>query len=435
MIFDIIKKELKAIVSDLEFDRYIKNLSYSERRSSSDLCVIEVNNSLLLSWIRTKYSSKIADLFEEHTKIRPKVEIIIARNAKKGFKDKKAVLEQKFKSTKLNPSYTFDSFVVGPSNQFAYSIAKTVSQDIAYNPVVIYGGVGLGKTHLLQAIGNAYDQNKIIIYLTAEHFLNEFIYNIQHKTMDRFREKYRKCDLLLIDDIQFLSNKEETQQEFFHTFEELHKNEKQIILTSDKIPKQIAGLEERLKSRFQWGQVVDIQKPELETKIAIIKKKCKIDQVFLDNEIVEFIAKYIDENIREIEGIIIKLHSYSKMIGKDIDLELTKQILRDHIKEKKENITIEEIIKITSNELGVKQSEILSKSRVNKIVIARRIIFYISRELTHNSMPTIAKHFKMKDHSAVSKALKKIEEMIDEDANFKNKVHLLINKISSKDVN
>ncbi len=438
MIFEVIKKELKQSIPSSEYERYIKNLNYNEKKSKSDLCYLETINPLVAGWIKTKYATKIADFFETHTKIRPKIEISVKskKNSRKKLQESHISETKTSKSTKLNPSYTFDSFVVGSSNQFAYSIGKTITENPAgtYNPVFIYGGVGLGKTHLLQAIGNEYNnKKKTVIYLTAEQFMNDFVYNLQNHSMQRFREKYRNCDLLLIDDIQFLSRKEETQQEFFHTFEELHKNDKQIVLTADKFPRQIAGLEDRLKSRFQWGQVVDIQTPELETKIAIIKKKCEIDQIYLDSEIIQFIATSIDENIREIEGIIIKLNAFSKMIGKPIDLELAKDTLKDHIKEKKENITIEEIIDTVSKENNIKPSEIRSRSRVNKIVMARRMVFYLTRELTHNSMPTIAKYFGMKDHSAVSKALKKVDEMIESDANFKSKIELLSNKISSKD--
>lgn len=438
MFFETVKKELQNSISQNEFDRYIKNLNQNVRKSKSNLVVLETSYPLIAGWIKTKYSSKIADLFESHAKIRPNIEIVVKNSKKsKGVVAEKIVSETKSaKSTKLNPSYTFESFVVGSSNEFAYSICKSIIKNPAgtYNPVFIYGGVGLGKTHLLQAVGNAIlDENRTIIYLTAEQFMNDFVYNLQNHTMDRFREKYRNCDMLLIDDIQFLSGKERAQEEFFHTFEELHKNKSQIVLTADKIPKQIAGLEDRLKSRFQWGQVVDVQAPELETKIAIIKKKCEIDQIHLDDDIIKFIATNIDENIREIEGIIIKLNAFSKMIGKKIDLELTKETLKDHINEKKDNITIDDIIKTVSSELNVKPSEIKSKSRVQTIAKARWMVFHLTRELTHNSMPTIAKYFGMKDHSAVSKALKKIDGMIDEDANFKSKIELLSNKISAKD--
>jgi chromosomal replication initiator protein len=438
MIFDIIKSELQNNISENEFNKYIKNLKQNTKKSKSDLIVLEALNPLVAGWIKTKYASKIADLFESKAKSRPKIEIIVKNSKKTTNKliEKISIENRGTKSTKLNPSYTFESFVVGSSNEFAYSICKSVLNNPAgtYNPVFIYGGVGLGKTHLLQAVGNSFDPEKnIIIYLTAEQFMNDFVYNLQNHTMDRFRDKYRNCDLLLVDDIQFLSGKERAQEEFFHTFEELHKNKKQIVLTADKIPKQIAGLEDRLKSRFQWGQVVDVQAPELETKIAIIKKKCEIDQIHLDDDIVKYIATNIDENIREIEGIIIKLHSFSKLLGKTLDLELTKEMLKDHINEKKENITIEEIIKIVSSELNIKPSEIKSKSRVQTVANARRMVFYLTRELTHNSMPTIAKYFGMKDHSAVSKALKKVDEMINEDGNLKTKIELLSNKISAKD--
>ncbi len=437
MIFDNVKKELLQKIGESEYNKFIADLTYNEKKSKSNLCIIETSNPLIANWIKTKYSDKIADVFESLTKIKPSVEILVInkKQSQKTLKEKLTLENKMAKNTKLNPSYKFENFVVGPSNEFAYSIAQNVIKNpVAYNPVFIYGGVGLGKTHLLHAIGNCFDpKEKVIIYITAEQFMNDFIHHLTNKTMDSFREKYRTCDLFLIDDVQFLSNKEGTQEEFFHTFEELYKNNKQIVLTADKFPKQIAGLEDRLSSRFSWGQTANIQAPELETKIAIIKKKCEIDQINLDNEIINYIATNIHDSIREIEGIIIKLNAYSKMIGKPISLEISKEILKDHIKEKKESISIDEIIKTVSNEFNIKPSEIKSKSRVNSIVIARRMVFYLTRKLTQNSMPTIAKYFSMKDHSAVSKALKKIDEMIVTDADFKNKLDLISNKISSKE--
>jgi len=219
-------------------------------------------------------------------------------------------------STKINPTYTFENFVVGSSNQFAYTAALSVAEKPgkAYNPLFIYGGVGLGKTHLLHAIGNFnIEKEKVVIYATIEQFMNDFTYHLRNKTIEKFREKYRDCDILLIDDVQFLSGKERTQEEFFHTFNELHNEHKQIVLTSDQPPKKIAGLEERLKSRFEWGLIADIQPPELETKIAIIKKKCELNGISLDDEIVNYLAANMDSNIREIEGVILKLNAYSTL--------------------------------------------------------------------------------------------------------------------------
>ena len=334
----------------------------------------------------------------------------------------------------LNPSHTFDNFMVGGSNQFAYAAAKSVSEKPGeiYNPLFIYGGVGLGKTHLMQAAGNVLqNRGKNVIYTTVEQFLNDFLRHVRNQTMERFKEKYRKCDVLLIDDIQFLSNKDRIQEEFFHTFEALKNDKKQIILTADKHPKQIGGLEKRLQSRFEWGLVADIQPPELETKIAIIKKKCEINKVKLSDEIINYIATVIESNVREIEGILSKLHAYSQLMHVDITLEFTKQILKDQIQENRANLTLDTITKLVAKDLNVKPSEIKSKSRSKNIVYARRIAIYLSRELTQNTMPQLAQYFGMKDHTAISHMLKKINSLIENDEDFKTKIEELTNRLTA----
>lgn len=438
MIFDSIILRLKESVNEVEFNRYLKNIKYIENQSKSDLAVLEVANPFIASWIKTKYAEKIADLFELETNVKPKIEIKIKSKKNQKVKIKEGLIQdiKLTKSTILNPAYTFNSFIVGHSNQFAYTVAKSVCEQPGklYNPLFIYGGVGLGKTHLLQSIGNIFaSQEKVVIYVTIEQFLNDFTDSLRNKTPDRFREKYRNCDLLIIDDIQFISGKEKVQEEFFHTFNELYQSKKQIVLAADKEPRNIAGLEDRLKSRFVWGQVADIQPPELETKIAIIKKKCELDFINLSNDVIEYIATNMDENIREIEGTIIKLNAFSKMIGQQITLEFTKEVLKEQIKEKKENITIDQIIEVVSKELNVKPSEIKSKSRSQSIVNARRIVIYLARNLTPNSMPIIANYFGMKDHTAVSHAMKKINEIINNDANFKVIISQLSNKINTNE--
>jgi len=301
-----------------------------------------------------------------------------------------------------------------------------------YNPLFIYGGVGLGKTHLMQAVGNVMAaQGKSVIYTSVEQFLNDFSRHLSNRTMDRFKDKYRKCDLLLIDDIQFLSGKNQIQEEFFHTFEALRNENKQIIITSDKHPKKIGGLEERLKSRFEWGLVADIQPPELETKIEIIKKKCEINRVKLDKDVINYVATIIENNTREIEGILSKLNAYSQLMGVDINIEFARNVLKEQLTEKRNNITIDTIMEIVSKELNVKSSEIRSKSRNSNIVYARRIAIYLSRNLTPNSMPQLAHYFGMKDHTAVSHTMKKIQELMKNDEDFKIKVDELSNKVST----
>ena len=432
-VLDLLKEE----VSESEYKRYISKLSYDEKNSKSDIAVFIAANPLISRWVKTKYAQKIAHLFEIKTGKKPQIEIIT-----ESYSHNENIVKEKPKkeassahSSILNPSYTFDSFVVGSSNQVAYSVAASVSEKPGklYNPLFIYGFSGLGKTHLLHAIGNAaLEKGAIVIYATSEEFMNDFTYNLRNHTPDRFRQKYRECDFLLIDDIQFFSGKEETQKEFFHTFNELHSNNKQIILTSDKPPKKIAGFEDRLRSRFEWGMLIDVQPPELETKISIIKKKCELDGIDLNDDIVQYIATNMGDNIREIESAIITLNGYASMMNQAITIDFAKDVMKEQIKEKKENIDLEEIIKVLSRELNIKPSDIKSKKRSKNIVEARRIGIYLARTLTPNSMPQLAQYFGMKDHTAVSHNMKKINQMIDENENFRLKVEELKNTITTK---
>ncbi len=432
-VLDMLKNEL----SEREYTRYIAQLHYDERASKSDKQVFCAPNPLIARWVKTKYADKIAHLFEMQTGKKPVISIITAKTPRTQTNRTLEPQEQtkRATSTILNPSYTFTSFVVGSSNQFAFSAAQSVAQKPGqtYNPLFIYGRSGLGKTHLLQAIGNyGLKKGAKVIYTTSEQFMNDFTYNLKNQTMDRFRQKYRECDYLLIDDIQFLSRKEGTQEEFFHTFNELHANHKQIVLTSDKPPKKIAGFEERLQSRFEWGLIADIQPPELETKIAIIKKKCEIDGVALDDDIIHYLASNMGENIREIEGVILNLNAHANLLGQEITLDFAKDVMKDQIKEKRENITLEDIIATISSELNVKPSDIKSKKRNKNIVEARRIGIYLARTLTPNSMPSLAHYFGMKDHTAVSHNMKKINEMLESNENFKVRIEELKNKITTK---
>ncbi|QSZ40565.1 chromosomal replication initiator protein DnaA [Sulfurimonas aquatica] len=425
-------ESLKEEISELEYKRYIKHLHYDEKKSTSDLAIFYAPNALVVNWIKNKYTEKISHLFEVKSDLKVKVQITLKNKIEK--KSSKKSIEVKKGSTLLNPSHSFNNFMVGGSNQFAYAAVKSVSESAGkiYNPLFIYGGVGLGKTHLMQAAGNVFlQEGKIVIYTSVEQFLNDFTRSIRNNTMERFREKYRKCDVLLIDDIQFLSNKEGIQEEFFHTFEALKGDGKQIIFTADKHPKKIAGLEARLQSRFEWGLVADIQPPELETKIAIIEKKCEINKVKLSKEIVNYIATVIESNVREIEGILSKLHAYSQLMNIDIDLEFTKNVLKDQLHEKRTNLSMDTITELVAKDLNIKPSEIRSKGRSKNIVYARRVSIYICRELTQNTMPQLAKYFGMKDHTAISHTIKKINDLIQDDEDFKVKIEELSNKITS----
>ena len=426
-------ERLKREITLTDYERYIKKLYYDAELSRSNIAYFSAPNILIAKWIKTKYKNKIAHLFEIHDGIKPEIKIYVGKTLKKPH-NKPKIVEQRanIKSTKLNPSFTFDSFIVGDSNQFAYTAAKSAAEKPGeqYNPLFIYGGVGLGKSHLIQAIGNYHlNIGKTVIYTTLEQFMNSFTSHLRSQTMDRFREKFRECDLLLIDDIQFLSRKEQTQEEFFHTFNELHIAKKQIVMTSDRQPNKIAGLVDRLKSRFEWGLLADIQPPGLETKIAIIQKKCELDGIRLEKEIINYIATHMGENIREIEGTIIKLNALSSMLNQTITMEFTKNAIKDQLKEKKENITIDEIVSIISKELNIKPSDIKSKKRTRVVVNARRIVIYLARNLTPNSMPQIALYFGMKDHTTISHTMKKITEIISNDEGFKVQLEELSNKV------
>ena len=428
---------LKEETTKIDYNRYLKQLSYKKISSDENIAVFEVPNKYIANWIKSKYSKIIQQCFESIDGTKPSVEIKIA-GEKKSKKEiiKEKIQKNEVESTILNPSYTFNSFVVGPSNQMAFNASLAVSKKpgVQYNPLFIYGGTGLGKTHLLQAIGNdAIEHEKTVIYVTIEQFMNDFTFAIKNKNMEHFRGKYRKCDVLLIDDIQFLSGKEQTQEEFFHTFNELHNAEKQIVMTSDRLPSQIAGLVDRLKSRFEWGLTTDIQIPGLETKIAIIEKKSDLNGISLSREIINYIATNLDNSIREIEGVLIRINASASLLNQEINLEMVQNLLKEQIKETKENIKLPDIISIVANELNIKPSDIKSKKRTATVANARRVVIYLARELTHNSMPDIAKFLGMKDHSSISHNIKKANELIEKDENFKLIIENLKNKILNKD--
>ncbi len=429
---------LENEVSQNDFDKYIKQMIYKKSSSSDELAVFEVQNKFIANYIKTKFKLIIQDAFEKLTNTKPSIEIKITgerRRSKKEIIDDTEI-NKGAQSTILNQSYTFDSFVVGSSNQMAYTASKAVAEKpgVQYNPLFIYGGTGLGKTHLLQAIGNdAVEKDKNVIYVTVEQFMNDFLFSMKNKNMEHFKAKYRQCDLLLIDDIQFLSGKETTQEEFFHTFNELHTANKQIVMTADKLPSQIAGLEDRLKSRFEHGLKSHIQMPELETKIAIIEKKSELNGIHLTKDIVHFIATNLDNSIREIEGVLIQINANATLLGQEINLELVQRLLKEQIKEKKENIKLPDIIDVVSSELNIKPSDLKSSKRNANVVNGRRIAIYLAKELTHNSMPDIAKFLGMKDHSSVSKNITASNKLIEKDENFKLTLENLKNKIINKD--
>ena len=335
----------------------------------------------------------------------------------------------------LSTRYTFESFVEGNSNQFAKAAATAVAEapgKTSFNPLVIYGGVGLGKTHLIQAIGNMSLQMGTVqqaIYVSSEKFTIEFINSIQNNKTTEFSKIFRNVDLLLVDDIQFFTNKERTQEEFFHTFNTLHQKGKQIVLSSDRPPKEITGIEERLLSRFQWGLVADIQPPDLETRIAILQKKAEENGIDLPGDVVQLIAYNVTSNIRELEGCLIKLLAHSSLNGEDISLPTAKRVLKDLFSQKKKHITIEEIQKIVSDYYNIPDDLLRAKSRKKEIALARQVAMFLAKTHTKHSLKTIGLHFGGRDHSTVIHAVNSIESLSKTDPSIAKDLQNISQKI------
>ena len=431
-MFNKIKSALQQSEDNLNYNRYLKNLKLNEKKSTSKLYIIEVPNIYIATYLKRHYTQKIANLIQRETDILPEIKFITKKETIEINYDESLKKEITTKTATLLEEYTFESFVEGGSNLVAYNTAKAVAKSpgTLYNPLFIYGGVGLGKTHLLQAIGNELKHKANITYVTSEQFMNEFKYHIRSDSMEDFYKKYRQCDLLLIDDIQFFADREKTQEEFFHTFNELISQKKQICVTADRHPKKILGIDKRLSTRFEQGMITEIEPPELATKIAIIRKKCELNNITLPENVITFIATSLNNNIREIEGMITQTHAMASMVGAEISLDFTKEIFKEQIENK--DIDLDTIIKLISKEFNLKPSEITAKSRKPIIVLAKRTGIYLARELTKNSTTKIAKFFGLKDHSAVSHAIKAFNKKIKEDTNFKNRIEELKNKVKTE---
>jgi len=336
--------------------------------------------------------------------------------------------------TILNRKYTFDTFVVGSSNQMAHaaSLAVADGHSKTYNPLFLYGGVGLGKTHLLHAIGLRFlDRNpgSRVMYITAETFINELINSIRYERMPSFRSRYRNMDLLLIDDIQFIAGKEKTQEEFFHTFNTMHESHKQIVLTSDKVPRDIPDLEERLRSRFEWGLIADIQCPDLETKIAILRKKAEQNEILLPDDVALFMATSIKSNIRELEGSLIRLGAYASLGAREITMDFARETLRDVLASGERTITIEEIKREVAAYFGIKVAELSSKRRTQNLVYPRQIAMHICRQLTNSSLPVIGKMFGGRDHSTVIHSLNLIAGKLKTSVEVQNTIETITKRV------
>ncbi len=323
-----------------------------------------------------------------------------------------------------NPRFTFETFVVGSSNQFAHAAARAVAEtpSRSYNPLFLYGGVGLGKTHLMHAIaGEVLRRNPgaRVLYLSAERFLNDLINALRFERMHEFKRRYRELDVLLMDDVQFIAGKDSTQEEFFHTFNALHDAQKQIVLTSDALPKEIPTLEERLRSRFEWGLIADIQPPDLEMKVAIIRKRAAAEQVEVPNDVAMFIAGTVKSNIRELEGRLNRVIAFSSLTGKPLSVELARETLRDIVGTEEHKAAPSEILKTVANHYGLRVSDMKAKSNAKPVAFPRQVAMYLCRKLTELSYPEIGRLFNDKHHSTVMHSVEKIERMIEDDADFR----------------
>lgn len=427
----------KEEISKNEYENYISLLNFCEKTSKADNLVFTAPNELMARFIQSKFAPKIAYFYEVQSGNKAKVQIYSPATKTNKSRAKLDITQIKAQSTILNPSYTFENFVVGDSNRYAFASCKAVTNKDKlgklYNPIFIYGPTGLGKTHLLQAVGNAcLELGKRVIYATSTNFINDFTTHLKNSTMDKFYEKYRNCDALLIDDVQFLGKTDKIQEEFFFTFNEVKEHFGQIIMTSDNPPNMLKGITERLKTRFANGIITDITPPEFETKTAIIRKKCEFSNIKLDERVITYIATSMGDNIREIEGMITNLNAYSRLINQEITLDIAKSVMKDHIKEQKENITIEDILNTVCKEFNLKASDIKSNKKTQQVVTARRIVIFLARELTSMSMPSLARLFDMKDHTAISHNVKKINEDIKNSNELKALIDELKNKILIK---
>jgi len=417
-----------------------------------DLVVLEVPNRFVLDWVRDNYGKMIQRVLSDLAAVSYRLQIDVAGQARDILPSRNTIVPppQPFAGPapenalqndwqldfNLNRKYVFDEFVAGSSNQFAYAAAMAVANNPAttYNPLFIYGGVGLGKTHLVNAIGNAIlkkSPGTRVCYYTSEKFMNELINSLRYNRMDEFRNKFRSMDILLIDDIQFIAGKERTQEEFFHTFNALYESHKQIVVTSDKFPKEIPGLEERLRSRFEWGLIADIQPPDVETKQAILKMKAEQNSIRLPEDVIQFLANSVCSNVRELEGYLIRIGAYASLTATPVSLEMTRDILKDILIEKNRELSVEEILKKVSTHFNIKISDIKSPKRLKAVVLPRQIAMYLARQLTTASYPEIGDRFGGKDHSTIIHAIRKIERLMEEDYQLRNTIENLRASLTS----
>ena len=442
-ILNTVKQEYE--ISDVSFDTWIRPLEIFAIEGNT-LYILVPSEQMALSYISKKYLAPLRVAIVEITEIEYEIKFILpeeARTLKLNTKPAKATPAVTADESNLNPNYTFDTFVVGNNNRFAHSASLAVAESPgeAYNPLYIYGGPGLGKTHLMHSIGHFIlnqNPNAKVIYVTSEEFTNEVIESIRNgnaSSMTKFRDKYRKVDVLMIDDIQFIIGKESTQEEFFHTFNDLHGAKKQIIISSDKPPKEIATLEGRLKSRFEWGLIADISSPDYETRMAILRKKEERDSkekgYHLDDEVIQYIATNIKSNIRELEGALNRITAMSSLEHREITVELAQEALKDMISPNaKREITPDLILLTVAEHFHIKTDDIKGSKRSADIVIPRQIAMYLCREMTSTPLKAIGKLMGNRDHTTVLHGVEKISKEIETSDDLKNTIDIIKKKLN-----
>ena len=407
-----------------------------------NLLTVRVPNALFQKWLATEGAPSVAEALAAldlayRVEYVPTPDPVAAANGARPAPVKPQQARLDFDSTdyQLNPRYTFDTFVVGSSNQFAHAAALAVADQPSksYNPLFLYGGVGLGKTHLMHAIGHVVRKRNPglrITYLTAEKFTNDVIHALRFERMVGFRDKYRSVDLLLLDDIQFLAGRERTKEEFFHTFNALYDSLKQIVISSDAPPKEIPTLEERLRSRFEWGLIADIQPPDLETKIAILMKKAEQDGTPLPSEVAEYIARGIRSNIRELEGALIRLQAYSSLVGEEVSLPLAEKVLKTILAQQEKRVSIETIQRRVAEHFNLRPTDLKARSNAKAIAFPRQVAMYIAKQLTGASLPELGRAFGGKHHTTVLHSVNKIERLRKQDKDFAQQLHRLLDSLS-----
>lgn len=427
-----VTKRVKLELTEVSYNAWFKLLIPLDM--NIDTVTLGVTNSFTCNVINERYIGFLTSIVESVGEKKYKVEVKVIdkneyekQNSKTDFPDNLINF--------LNPKYTFDTFVIGNSNRFAHAASLAVAQSPAhaYNPLFIYGGVGLGKTHLMHAIGHyilSNNKNMKVLYVTSEKFTNDLINAIKDDKNEEFRNKYRSVDVLLIDDIQFIGDKERTQEEFFHTFNTLYESNKQIVVSSDRPPKEIQQLEDRLISRFEWGLIADIQPPDFETRIAILKKKAQLENIEIPNDVMVFMAKQIQSNIRELEGALIKVAAYSTFIDTDITVDMAQEALKDILRQNaKREINAQFIEEVVSKRYNIKISDMKSKKRTKNFTVPRQVAMYLCRELTDMSLPKIGDEFGGKDHTTVIHSCDKISKEIKNDSEMRSTIESIKKEI------